>query len=41
VPGRPSGNGRLRVGKRFGSEEGKMKSGARREDELRLTAIRT
>jgi hypothetical protein len=31
VPARPSGKGRLSVDKTFGSGEGKMNSGARRE----------
>jgi hypothetical protein len=35
----PSGKGRLSVVKTFGSGEGKMKSVARREIELSLTAV--
>jgi hypothetical protein len=36
VPARPSGKGRLKEGKAFGSAECKMKSGARREIDLVL-----
>jgi hypothetical protein len=39
VPARPSGKGRFREGKAFGSGESKMKSGARREVEQGLTAF--
>jgi hypothetical protein len=40
VPARPSGGkGRLSADKTFGSGEGKMKSGARTEAELGLTAF--
>jgi hypothetical protein len=38
VPARPSGKGRIRVDETFGGKEGKMKSGARTEVELGLTA---
>jgi hypothetical protein len=34
VPARPSGKGRFSEGKAFGSGEGRMRSGARREVEL-------
>jgi hypothetical protein len=39
VPARPSGKGRVSVGKTFGSEKGRMKIGARREVEQGLTAF--
>jgi hypothetical protein len=38
VPARPSGKGRFGEGKVFGSGEGKIESGARREVEQGLTA---
>jgi hypothetical protein len=39
VPARPSGRGRFSEDQAFGSGKGKMKSGARREIEQRLTAF--
>jgi hypothetical protein len=36
VPARPSGKGRFSEGKAFGSGEGRMRSGARREVEQGL-----
>jgi hypothetical protein len=39
VPARPSGRSRFSEGKAFGSGEGKMESGARREVEQGLTAF--
>jgi hypothetical protein len=36
VPARPSGKGRFRDGKAFGSGKGRMRSGARREVEQGL-----
>jgi hypothetical protein len=39
VPARPLGKGRLGKDKAFGSGEGRMKSGARRDVELGLTAL--
>jgi hypothetical protein len=39
VPARPSGKGRFSEGKAFGSGEGKMESGARREVEQGLTTF--
>jgi hypothetical protein len=39
VPARPSGEGRFGEGKAFGSGEGEMESGARREVEQGLTAF--
>jgi hypothetical protein len=36
VPTRPSGKGRFCEGKAFGSGKGRMRSGARREDEQGL-----
>jgi hypothetical protein len=39
VPARPSGRGRFGEGKAFGSGEGKMEIGARREVEQGLTAF--
>jgi hypothetical protein len=39
VHARPSGKGSFSEGKAFGSGEGKMKSGARREVEQGLTAF--
>jgi hypothetical protein len=39
VPTRPSGKGRFGEDQAFGSGERKMKSGARREFELGLTAF--
>jgi hypothetical protein len=39
VPARPSSKGRVSLFETFGGGEGKMKSGARREVELGLTAF--
>jgi hypothetical protein len=39
VPARPTGKGRFSEGKAFGSGEGRIKSGARREVERGLTAF--
>jgi hypothetical protein len=39
MPVRPSGRGRFREGKTFGSGKGTMKSGARREVKQGLTAF--
>jgi hypothetical protein len=39
VPARPSGKGRFGEGKAFGSGEGRMRSGARREVEQGLSTF--